>query len=229
MSKKILSLFFLISLTVLGGLGFSSKAQASDSCSPTIKIQETRKNSVKMKVTCSNLVKTKVAMKILVTNEDTDSDSYKKVKTTLGKKGSVSLMIKGLDSATKYSFKVKLKESSAKSYASYSSDVSTTTEGSDYDSEIEKINGITEDSVKLHVSCDDLKKKSVNVQVAYKKKSSWSTKTFNLTLDSDGEGAFTLDGLKSDTQYNFKIRIKKDGDDSYSVYSSAKTATTDED
>ncbi|MFZ2192999.1 MAG: hypothetical protein WAV31_02045, partial [Candidatus Moraniibacteriota bacterium] len=99
----------------------------------------------------------------------------------------------------------------------------------DYDPVIDKINGITEDSAKLKISCDDLENKVVDVQVAYKKKTSWSTKTFSFTLDDDGEGSLSMDNLKSDTLYSFKIRIKKDGSSSYSVYSPIKTATTDED
>ena len=134
-----------------------------------------------------------------------------------------------LDSATDYSFKVKVKKSSSKKYSSYSSSVSATTKGSDYEPAIDKINGITDDSVKLNISCDDLDKEAVDVQVAYKKKSSWSTKTFSLTLDDDGEGSLTMDDLKSDTLYSFKIKIKKDNDSAYSTYSSTKTATTDED
>ena len=230
MFKKVAFTFLLISTVLSGCLGFfSSKAQAAETCTPTVKVQDESETSVKLKVTCSELKKTKVSMKILVTNEDSDKDSNKKATATLGKSGSVSLKISGLDSATKYSFKVKVKKSSSDSYSSYSSSVSATTEGSDYEPKIDKINGISEDSVKLNISCDDLESKAVNVQVAYKKKSSWSSKTFSLTLDDDGEGSFTLDGLKSGTEYSFNVKIKKDDDDSYSAYSSVETATTDED
>jgi len=206
-----------------------SSVHAASPCTPVVKVQETKETSVKLKVTCSSLKNIKVKIKILVSNDDTDSDSYKSATVTLGKKGSVSLKVSGLDSATSYSFKVKAKKSSSSSYSSYSSSISAETKGSDYDPAIDKINGITDDSVKLNISCDDLESETVDVQVAYKKKSSWSTKTFSLTLDDDGEGSITMDDLKSDTSYTFKIKIKKNDDSTYSTYSSAKIATTDED
>jgi len=232
MFQKTSFLFSLGILVFFGWLSFPQKTYAADSCTPTVKVQETKETYVKLKITCPDLKRTKVSIKILVSNDDNDSDSYKKVKATLGKKGSVSLKIKGLDSSTNYSFKVKIKKSSNKSYSSYSSSVNTTTKGgSDYEPGIDKINGITEDSVKMNISCDDLEDEKVDVQIAYKKKTSWSKKTISLNLDDDGEGSFTLDKLKSDTSYSFKIRIKKDdeSDSKYSTYSSIKTATTDED
>ena len=229
MPKKIAFLFSFV-LIILSGLLYAiPKANAANICTPTVKISETKETSVKLKITCSNLKKEKVKMKILVNNDDEDSDSYKKATATLGKNGSVKLKISGLDSATSYSFKVKVKKSSSSSYSSYSSSVSTTTKGSDYEPAIDKINGITDDSVKLNISCEDLEDEAVNVTVAYKKKSSWSTKTFSLTLDDDGEGSITMDDLKSDTAYTFKIKIKKNDDSSYSAYSATETATTDED
>lgn len=232
MFRKITFLFFPALLILSGWTAFSPKAYAADSCTPTVKVSETKETSVKLKITCASLKNTKVKMKVLVSNDDTDADSYKTAAATLGKNGSVKLNITGLDPTTSYSFKVKMKKASSSSYSSYSSNVSATTEGgSDYEPEIKKINGITEDSVKLNISCDDLENESVDVQVAYKKKSSWSTDTFTLTLDSDGEGSFTVDDLKSDTLYSFKIKIKKSSEDDseYSAYSSIETATTDED
>ncbi len=222
---------FLGAIVLFSWVSIPFKVRAASTCTPTVSIQETKETSVKLKITCLDLKSTKVAMKIIVSNDDSDSDSKKKAKATLGKKGNVKLKISGLDSATKYSFKVKIKKASASSsaYSAYSSSVDATTEGSDYSPEIEKINGIAENSVKLNISCEDLENKAVNVQVAYKKKTSWSTKTYALTLDDDGEGSITVDGLKSGTSYSFKIKVKKDGDDSYSAYSSVKTATTDDD
>jgi hypothetical protein len=175
------------------------------------------------------IAKTKVTMKVLVANTDDDSDSTKTVKATLGKTGSVTIKIDGLESATAYSFKVKVKKTAASKYSTYSANVNTTTKGADYDIAIDKINGITEDSVKLNIQSDDLKSKKVNVLVAYKKKTDWGTKSFTLTLDSDGEGSCTLDGLKSDTKYSFKVKIRKDGETSYSDYTEIKDATTDGD
>jgi hypothetical protein len=229
MFHKITLVSFFGVMLFVGCLGLSNNAHAASTCTPTIKVQETKETSVKLKATCLGLKKTKVSMRILVNNDDDDSDFYKTVNATLGKSGSVSLKIGGLDSATSYSFKVKIKKASSSLYSSYSSSVSTTTKGSDYQPEIKKINGITDDSVKLNISCDDLESKMVDVQVAYQKKSSWSTKTFSLTLDDDGEGSITMNGLKSDTLYTFKIKIKKNDHSTYSTYSSIKTVTTDED
>jgi len=229
MFHKITFTSFFGIILFFGWLGLPNNAHAASICTPAIKVQEIKETSVKLKATCLSLKKTKVSMRILVNNDDDDSDFYKTVKATLGKSGSASLKIGGLDSATSYSFKVKVKKSSGSSYSPYSSSVSATTKGSDYEPEIKKINGITDDSVKLNISCDDLENKVVDVQVAYNKKSSWSTKTFSLTLDDDGEGSIIMNGLKSDTSYTFKIKIKKDDHSTYSAYSSVKTATTDED
>ena len=211
-----------------GSTSVTSAATTTATCEPTISVSQTKETSVKLKITCADFEKAKVTMKILVTNTDEDSDSTKIVKTTLGKTGSVTIKINGLDSATAYSFKVKVKKTSASKYSAYSSDVETTTKGADYDVAIDKINGVTEDSVKLNIQSDDLESKTVNVLAAYKKKNDWNTKSFTLTLDSDGEGSFTLDGLKSGTEYSFKVKIRKDGETSYSDYSEIKKETTDE-
>jgi len=227
-SKMMIPSFLGIAI-FFGCVSVSHSAHAADVCNPTVSVKETKKTSINLKVSCSELKKTKVKVKILITNKDTNSDSNKTVSTTLGKNGSVKLKINGLDSATNYEFKVKIKKKSGGSYSSYSDSVEADTDSSDYEAEIEKIGSITEDSVKLSISSEDLENETVNVLVAYKKKTSWSTKTATLTLDGDGDGSITMDGLKSDTLYNFKIKKKKDEDSVYSKYSDIKTATTDDD
>ncbi|NTW45858.1 MAG: hypothetical protein HGB18_02260 [Candidatus Moranbacteria bacterium] len=207
---------------------FSSHASAATTCSPTVTVTDTGKTSVKLKVACSNLVSTKVSVRLLATNEETGKDSKKTVTAKLGKKGTVTIKLSGLDSATGYSFKAKVKKNGG-AYGAYSDVVEATTEGADYDVSIEKISSITESSAKLRITCEDLEDEDVTLMVAYKKKTSWSTKTYTLTLDGDGEGVVTVDGLKSDTAYSFKTRIKKDDDSIYSRYSEEKSATTDED
>jgi|GEM_PF-3646865 hypothetical protein len=221
----------LILTLVFAPLSGVNTADASTSCTPTVKITKTKETSVILKVTCSALKSKKVSVGVSITNEDSSSTKSKTFSAKLGSSGSTSITVSSLDSATNYSFKAKVKKSGTSSYTSYSSSVSTTTKGSDYEPEIEKINGITEDSAKLKISCDDLDEEAVNVQVAYQKsgKSSWSTKTYSLTLDDDAEGSVTVTSLKSDTLYKFKFRIKKDDESSYSAYSAVKTATTDED
>lgn len=227
--KRVISLTFLAGLCMLlGWTNTTPKAQAAaTTCTPTVTVKETKETSVRLKITCASFKKDKVSIKILVTNNDSDSDSTKTAKATLGKSGSVTLKISGLDSATPYSFKVRVKKGSAK-YSAYSSSVDATTKGADYAVSLDKINGITKDSVKLHIVSDDLESETVNVLAAYKKKNDWSTKTFTLTLDGDGEGAFTLDGLKAGTGYSFKVKIRKNGETSYSNYSAIKEATTDD-
>lgn len=228
--KKNTSLALVLSLlTTLGWIGYAPSAAATTTttCEPTMTVSQTKETSVKLKITCDGFAKAKVTMKVLVTNTDDDSDSTKTVKATLGKTGSVTIKMNGLESATAYGFKVKVKKTAASKYSAYSTSVTTTTKGADYDIAIDKINGITEDSVKLNIQSDDLENKKVNVLVAYKKKTDWSTRSFTLTLDSDGEGSFTLDGLKSETKYSFKVKIRKDGETSYSDYTEIKDATTD--
>lgn len=220
----IAELFILIGWTAAA----PSAEAAATACTPTVAVRETKETSVRLKITCADFKKDKVSIKILVTNKDNDSDSTKTAKATLGKSGSVTLKISGLDSATLYSFKVRVKKGSDK-YSPYSSSVDTTTKGADYDIAISKINGITDNTVKLNVVSDDLENQSVNLLASYKRKNDWSTKTFTLTLDKDGEGAVTLDGLKSETEYSFKVKIRKNGETKYSKYSEIKKATTDSD
>lgn len=202
----------------------------STSCTPVIKEQKIKETSVTLKLTCASLKKTRVTVKIEVeNNDDSDSTSTRTVAATLSKTGTASIKVSGLDAATSYSLKAKVKKNSKGSYGSYSTAIDTETKGSDYEPAIDSIKSITESGAKLEIACDDLENESVSVQVAYKKKTSWSKKDYTLKLDDDGEGSVTIDGLKSDTAYSFKIRIKKASESTYSAYSSIKTATTDED
>lgn len=226
--KKILSPLLFIAMTAIGLSQTPDEALAAETCTPTIKLEKTKETSVQLKVTCADLKKSKVTLKVLVSNDDADSDSYKKSTVTLGKNGSVKLKLSGLDSATNYSFQVKVKKSSGSSYSDYSNVVKATTEGEDYDVEISKISSITDSSAKLKITCADLDEKAVDIQIAYKKKKDWSTKTASVTLDDDGAASVTVDGLKSETLYSFKVRIKRTSDSAYSPYSTIQTATTDE-
>lgn len=220
--------FFLSAIFFWVFLSLPFGAQAENVCTPVVSVREANETSVKLKLTCLDLKEEKVSMWLIVSNDDTEVDSYKKVAVTLGKKGTVNLKVNGLDSATNYSFKAKIKKKSGKAYSTYSSSVDVATDSSEYEPEIEKISSVTEKFAKINLSCADLENEKVDVQLAYKKKTSWSVKTFALTLDVDGEGSVDIDALKSATPYSFKIKIKKDDDRLYSLYSSVKTATTDE-
>ncbi|MFZ2193886.1 MAG: hypothetical protein WAV31_06620, partial [Candidatus Moraniibacteriota bacterium] len=81
--KITLASFFSLML-FFGWLSIPYGAHAASTCTPSIKVQETKETSVKLKITCSSLAKTKVKIKILVSNDDTDSDSYKSATATLG-------------------------------------------------------------------------------------------------------------------------------------------------
>ena len=209
---------------------WATTESTSTSCTPVIKEQKVKETSVTLKLTCTSLKKTKVTVKIEVeNNDDSDSTSTRTVTATLSKTGTASIKVSGLDAGTSYSLKAKVKKNSKGSYGSYSSAIDTETKGSDYEPAIDAIKSITESGAKLEIACDDLESESVSVQVAYKKKTSWSKKDYTLTLDDDGEGSVTIDGLKADTAYSVKIRNKKATESTYSAYSSIKTATTDED
>lgn len=229
MYRKVSLFIAMVGLIFSLGSSISEAATTSAAtCTPTVSAQKIKENSVTLKVTCAALKSTKVTVKMtLENNDDDDSTSNKTATVKLSKAGVANIKIVGLDAATSYSAKVKVKKSSG-SYSVSSSSIDFSTKGSDYSPEIDTIKSITESSAKLNIVCDDLDKDAVNVQVAYKKKTSWSTKTFDLTLDSDGEGSVTLDGLKSDTAYSFKIRIKKSGESNYSAYSAIKTAATED-
>lgn len=207
--------------------GISPKVQAESVCTPVLTVKETNEKDVELRMACPELKGEKVSIWLIISNNDTEVDSYKKVSATLGKKGTVRLKIKGLDLASDYDFKAKVKKKSDKSYSSYSGSISAETKSADYEPEIEKISGVTEDFAKINFSCEDLKSEAVNVQLAYKKKTTWSLKNFTLTLDSDGEGMIDVGDLKAETLYSFKIKIKKDDDKLYSMYSPIKTVTTD--
>jgi len=227
--SKLLAILGLVAF-VSGINVFPVKAETdSDICTPTLKVQKEKKDSVTLKVTCSDMTKTKVTIKVQVQNNDDDNSTKTKTyKGTLGKNGNVSIKVKDLDSGTSYTFKAKLKKATKKTYSSFSESVDATTDGADYDVSLDSIKSITDDSVKLNITCEDLESEDVVVQVAYKKKTSWSKKEIDATLDGDGEDSITVDDLKSDTKYTFKVRIKKNGDSTYSAYSSTKEATTDE-
>lgn len=225
-------LSFVLAVALLTTLGWSSspvsvEAATKKTCAPTLSTTDVKKTSVKLKITCPDWKKDKVSIKVFIENTDADTDSTKTVSAKLGKTGSVTIKMGGLDSATPYKFKVKVKKGSDK-FSAYSSEVTATTEGSDYDVAITKINGISDDSVKLNIQSTDLENKKVNVIAAYKRKKDWDTKTFTVTLDDDGKGDFTLDGLKSKTEYSFKVKIQKDGESGYTPYSEIKNATTDD-
>lgn len=195
---------------------------------PRISTDKVKENSVAFTLTYLPLKSTKVTIKVQVTNADNGDDPMTKtVVLTLGKDGTGTVKIDGLDASTNYGVKLRLKKSSGASYSAYSNNVLVTTEGSDYKPTIDAINDTTKNSAKLEISCEDLSDKTVNVRVAFLKKTTWSTRDFRVELDGDGQGDFTVDGLKSNTKYNFKIRVKKSDDTTYSVFSPIKSATTD--
>jgi hypothetical protein len=226
---KTLSMAGIFAAFLFGFNALPASAATSTSCTPGLSVQKVKQNEVKLNLTCEGLKSQKVNVKVQITDtDDDDSSGSKSASVKLNKKGVAGIKVSGLDSATSYSFKAKVKKIGKNVYSAYSADVNATTTGADYEISIDSIKSITDNSAKLKISCDDLKKKSVNVQVAYKKKSDWSTKVFDLTLDSDGEGTIAMSDLKSDTTYSFKVRIKKSGSSKYSAYSAIKQATTDE-
>jgi hypothetical protein len=98
----------------------------------------------------------------------------------------------------------------------------------DYTVTITGTEKIKEDSLVLNIACPELAKKKVNIKVNVENadKDSDSNKAFKQTLDKNGKGELKITGLESGTVYNFKIKIKKTSDSTYSDYSTVSSATT---
>ena len=210
-------------------LSFGNSADAAVSCTPGVSVKETKKTSVTLKVSCpqSGYANEKVKVLVSTTKVDTSKKTKQTFSTTLNAKGEASVKISGLDTGTKYTFTAKAKKRYSLMYGMSSKEVTEETKGADYDVEIDKISSITENGATVRVVSNDLEKEAVDVQVAYKKKSDWTVKTYRLTLDSDGKGSAILTGLSSDKKYMVKVRIKKGSDSVYTRYTGEDEFTTD--
>jgi hypothetical protein len=228
--KNILLSSALVGVVILGGLLVSTNAKAAATvCTPTVAVTETKDTSVRLSVTCTSVKSAKIAVKIEIKNKDKDNKiTTRAFEGKASKDGVMKIKLDSLDTGTSYDFRAKVKKSGDDKYSVSSVAVGAATKGASYSPVIETVSSITDNSVKLTVNTTKLKKKEVNVQVLYKKKTSWTTKDFTLTLNGDGDGKITVNGLSNDTAYDFKVRIKKTVDSKYSPYSAVKSATTDE-
>lgn len=223
-NKQLFAFAFLFAFL---GMGMLPAEAATGTCTPQVSVKQAKSEAVTLKVTCENLKSTKLDMKVEVTNKDTNKKATRTLQGTLGKSGVVEVKIDTLDTGTKYSFRVKAKTKGQKTYSEFSPAIEGSTSGSSYQVSIDSIGSLTTSSAKLNISASELKKKSVIVLVASKKKKDWTTQEFPLDLDSKGKGKVVVSGLQADTDYEFKVRIKKSGDSKYSSYSAVKSATTD--
>ena len=228
---KSFSIGGLLAVCLLSGntLGAFAATSSSDDNTPKIEISSERENSVILKVTSENLKKKKVDVSVYVKNNDNNgSKATKKVKATLDKNGTSKITVSGLDAGTSYTLKAKIKKRTKSKYSDYSSTIDAKTDDSENVPEIDSISSVTDSSVKLNISCNDLDNQTVTVQAAYRKKSSWTKRLFEVTLDDDGDGSVTIDGLNDDTEYSFKVRLRTATETTYTSYSSIERETTDE-
>jgi hypothetical protein len=228
--KNIFLSSMLVGVVMLGGLGVSTKAEAAaTACTPTVALTESKDTSVRLNVTCASAKNIKVTVKVEIKNKDKDNKTTTRAfEGKASKDGVMKIKLDSLDTGTSYDFRAKVKKSGDDKYSVSSVTAGATTKGASYSPVIETVSSITDDSVKLTVNTAKLKKKAVNLQVLYKKKTSWTTRDFTLTLDNDGDGKVTVNGLSSGTAYEFKVRVKKTVDTKYSTYSAIKGATTEE-
>lgn len=227
-SQQFFALVFVLAPISFLGMSMLPVEAADKSCVPQVSVKQAKSEAVTLKITCDNIKSTKLDMKVEVTNKDTNKKSTRTLQGTLGKTGAVEVKIDTLDTATKYSFRVKVKAKGQGSYAEFSTASEASTSGASYQVGIDSIGSLTASSAKLSISSSELKKKSVVVLIAFKKKTDWTTQEVTLDLDSKGKGKVVVSGLKADTNYDFKVRIKKSGDSKYSAYSAVKSARTDE-
>ncbi|MFZ2154415.1 MAG: hypothetical protein WAV16_04255 [Candidatus Moraniibacteriota bacterium] len=74
----------------------------------------------------------------------------------------------------------------------------------------------------LQITSTNLKRKDVKIKIKIENidNDSDDTRIFEKTLNKSGKVDVKVDGLTKDTEYNFKVAIKKTSDNAYSEYSS---------
>jgi hypothetical protein len=222
----------LLPIIALGVMSTTVSAEAvgattSASCTPTIKASEVKKERVTLSVTCTQMKGKKATVKVAVINKD--NDNKVKTRTFKGKfnaAGVMKIKVDKLRSGNAYSLKAAVRETSKAGYGAYSGAIETETDGDSLKVKIDKIT-TTANSATITIAAEDLEKKEVMVQVAYRKSSSWNTQDFTVALDSDGEAKVTVTGLAGDEEYDFKVRLKRTTDSDYGYYSEVKSKETD--
>ena len=196
-------------------------------------ITSVKATSLTLNVTDLSLEGKKVDIKVQTKNVDTDAKETIQEFTAkkLNSSGIIKLKITGLDAATNYNFKIKIKKTSSGDYSSYTDSTATSTTGAKYSPVINKISSVKDTSMVLQVSSAKLKKKTVDVKVRVDNKDAdKDTITFQnftvVVLDKNGKANITLANLETGTNYGFEVKMAKTGSTSYSVYSAEKKAQT---
>lgn len=211
--------------------GFSFSADAvSNNYTPTVKIKKIKDTYTTLTITSTNLKSKDVKIKVKMENIDADSDDTKIFEKKLSKNGKVDIKIDGLTKENEYSFKVAIKKSSDGDYSSYSEEIKINAEGTfDYNPTL-SIKDETSSTVVLDVSSAKLKKKKTTIKVRIENEDTdkIETRVLSKTLNKNGKVEITIDNLSKNTDYKFKVLIKKSNDKGYSEYSSEESATTED-
>lgn len=211
------------------GLSFNGAQAVSTDYTPTVKIKKIKDTSTTLQITSTNLKRKDVKIKVKVENIDADSDDTKIFEKKLSKNGKVDIAIDGLTKYNEYSFKVAVKKSSDGDYSDYSDEVKINAEGAfDYNPTL-SIKDETSSTVVLNVTSTKLKKKKaiIKVRVENEDTDKIETRVFSKTLSKSGKAEITIDNLSKNTEYKFKVVVRKSKDKGFSEYSSEETAETE--
>lgn len=129
--KKLTQSALVVMLTLAGsGMAVLSVQASSTPKTPSIQsVTDKSKNSVTLPITDTDLKGKKVKVTIEITNKSSDSVSKKTKTITLDSNGQGTVKISNLDSDTKYSFRVLVKEDKSGSKESkYSKSKTVTTD-----------------------------------------------------------------------------------------------------
>lgn len=223
----LLSLIFALAF----GFSFSADAVSTDN-TPTVKIKKIKDTYTTLTVTSTNLKKKDVKIKVKIENVDADSDDTKIFEKKLNKSGKADIKIDGLVKDNEYSFEVAVKKSSDGDYSDYASAVKINAEGElDYNPTL-SIKDETSSTVVLNIASDKLKKKKARVKVRIENKDTDKIETRIITknLSKNGKAEITIDKLSANTEYSFKVLLKKkdkDKNKGFSEYSNEESTTTE--
>lgn len=213
------------------GFSLNNAGAASADYTPTVKIKKTKDTYATLQIVSTSLKRKSVKIKVKIKNEDTDSDDTKIFEKTLNKSGKVDIKIDGLSKDNEYSFKVAIKKSSNGDYSDYADAVTVNASGElDYDPTL-SIKDETSSIVVLNVASSKLKKKKVRIKVRIENKDTdkVETRIFTKNLSKNGKAEITIDNLSSNTEYGFKVSLKKKSKDKgFSEYSNEESTTTED-
>ncbi|MGW8184862.1 MAG: hypothetical protein ACWGHO_02010 [Candidatus Moraniibacteriota bacterium] len=221
----------MLIFSLVFGFSLNNASASSTDYTPTVKIKKTKDTYTTLQVVSTNLKRKSVKIKVKIENVDTDSDDTRIFEKTLNKSGKADIKIDGLSKDNEYSFKVAIKKSSDGDYSDYADAVTVNASGEfDYNPTL-SIKDETSSTVVLKITSTKLKKKKSKIKVRIENKDTdkIETRIFTKNLSKNGKAEITIDNLSSNTEYSFKVLLKKkDKDNGFSEYSNEESTTTED-